>query len=446
MAPLAGQAAQVSEADYGVETFLTKTPGLGGRLKRRIEDFQVEELGPAPEKVDGGRRTAAWVRLANWETNRFVREASHRLGISRRGIQFSGNKDKRAVTLQWFTIRAPVDKVRTLSRMNGVDVLEAYPTQRERELGDHTGNRFRIVVRGVDMEPAEAGRRAHGVEQELADAGGFPNFYGPQRFGSLRPNTHLVGRELVHGRFQEAIDVYVSTLAVGEDEKTRAAREYYATTHDAPGASKRLEGTGADYERALLNELAKDPERPERAFGAFPRTLQTLFVFAYQSYLFNRILSRRIEGDLPVARPVEGDLVVPIEEGNPGDEWLPVLARNLSRVTTEAARGRLAVTGLLVGTQAPYADGEPGRIEHAVVDEEGVRPKDFIVPEALHLSSKGSRRPLAVRVPSMEAEAAPDGLEEDRTKVTLAFDLPKGVYATVVLREFLKLESVPDYG
>lgn len=446
MTPLAAATARVSEAEYGVETFLTTTPGLGGRLKRRIEDFQVEELGPAPDEVSKGGRTAAWVRLSNWETNRFVREASRRLGISRQGIQFAGNKDKRAVTLQWFTIRAKPEAVRQLDRLPGVDVLRAHRTDRERALGDHTGNRFRVVVRDVDLEPEEAGRHAGKVQEELAAAGGFPNFYGPQRFGSLRPNTHRVGRHIVHGRFQDAIDAYVATPAWGEDEATRKAREYYASTHDARGASKRFEGTGADYERALLNELAKDPDRPDRAFRAFPKTLQTLFVFAYQSYLFNRIVSRRIADEVPLARPVEGDLVVPIEDGNPGDEWLPTKARNLARVRKEAARGRLAATGLLVGTEAPFAAGDPGRIERAVIEEEGVAPNDFIVPEALHMSSKGSRRPLAVPVPQIQVEAAADGPGGGGTTVTLVFDLPKGVYATVVLREFLKLESVPDYG
>lgn len=443
---MAATTAAPKEADYGVETFATTTPGIGGFMKRRIEDFSVTETGPPPAEVPTGRRTAAWIRLANWETNRFVREASHALGISRRGIQFAGNKDKRAVTKQWFTIRAPPGQVEELSRLPGVDVEQAYSTDKERQLGDHQGNRFRIVVRGIDLSPAEAQDRLDAVRQDLADAGGFPNFYGPQRFGSLRPNTHLVGRAIVHGRFQDAVEAYVTTPAEGDDERTAAARDYYASTRDARGAAKRFEGTGADFERALLNELGNDPARPERAFRAFPKTLQTLFVFAYQSFLYNRILSERIRQGVRFARPVVGDLVCPIEDGNPRTEWLPVADQNLARVETETGRGRLAVTGLLVGTEAPLAESEPGRIEREVLRDEGVEPRDFIVPEALHMSSKGTRRPLAVAVPPIEAHAEPDDLADNRTKVTLAFDLPKGVYATVLLREFLKLDLVRDYG
>jgi tRNA pseudouridine13 synthase len=439
--------APLRESEYGVAGYLTPGPGLGGRLKLRYDDFHVEELGVPPEKADKGPLTAAWIRLTNWETNRFARDASGRLGISRRGVHAAGNKDKRAVTAQWFTMRAPPDRVtQAVGAMPGVQVLDAYPTRRERTLGDHAGNRFQVTVRGIELPVDEARARAQATASALSDAGGFPNFYGPQRFGTLRPTTHVVGRHIVKARFQDAIDAYVATPSPEDEPAVAAARRRYLDDRDAAAAAKALEGTGADFERALLNAVHRDPEAPQRAFAALPESLQTMFVFAYQSLLFNRILSRRIQEGLPVLGPVAGDLVAVLEDGNPRDEWLPVDAGNVARVADEAARGRLMPTGLLCGSQAPCAGGRPGQIEADVLAEEGVGPSDFVVPEAPRFSSKGSRRPLGVRAPPVAIAVAADDRVDGATKATFTFDLPKGAYATVVLREFLRLDDVRAYG
>jgi tRNA pseudouridine13 synthase len=280
----------------------------------------------------------------------------------------------------------------------------------------------------------------------LAAAGGVPNYFGPQRFGTLRATTHLVGRHLVFGRFRDAIDTYLMASAFDEEPALQQARAAYAADRDAAAMLRRVEGLEADFESALLNGLITSPDDPVRAFRALPSNLQTLCVYAYQSFLFNRILSRRLAQGLPLAEPVAGDLVVPLEEGNPTHEFLAVSAENLDRVRRETARGRLAVTGLLCGTEAPLAEGEMGSIERAVIQEEGVEPRLFLIPEHLPLSSKGTRRPLALRAPAMTWNVGPDDREPGRTMAEASFELPKGAYATVLLREYLKLDDVRAYG
>jgi tRNA pseudouridine13 synthase len=432
-----------TDATFGIEGFLTTTPPMGGRLKARYEDFIVEETGPAPPSTQRSAVTAAKIRLTNWETNRFVRDASHALGMSRRGLHFSGTKDKRAVTTQWFTVRARPDDVQQLSRMRGVEVLECHPTPRERALGDHLGNAFTITVRDLVVPVAQAKEILERAQQELQTAGGFPNFYGPQRFGATRATTHLVGRKLVAGDFQSALDAYLSTPSDDESPALAQARARYAQDRDAAAMLKSVQNEDADFERAVLQSLVEAPDDPVRAFTRFPPPLQTLFVYAHQSHLFNRILSRRMAMGLPIARAVVGDLVAPVREGNVDDEWLPVGERNLAKVNREIERGRLAVTGLVPGTQAPQAGGAMGQIERAILAEEGVDTRDFLIPDLLNISSKGTRRALAVAVPDLKWEMLEDS---PAPTLRLAFTLPKGVYATILLRELLKLADVKAYG
>lgn len=440
------QRAGLRDVDVGVEGFGTATPGLGGRLRVRVEDFRVDELGPAPLPSPTGRFTAARVRLMNWETNAFVREASERLGRSRKTVHFSGTKDKRGVTEQWFTFDADPEAVRRLAEVSGVEVVEVVRTDRELQLGHHAGNRFRVVVRNIEWAADEAGARARATADELARAGGVLNFFGPQRFGSARATTHRVGERVVRGDFEGAVVAYLTLPGPSEDENVRAWRAELARSRDwARGLDSLPASAGTTFDRALLHRLVETHGDPLAALDALPGNLQRLFVSAYQSWLFNLVLSRRLARGLPPGHPLPGDLVVPLEEGRPTDEWIPVAPGNLDRVTVEVGRGRAAVTGILPGTEVPFAAGAMGEIERGVVAEQSVDPRDFLVPERPPWSSKGTRRPLVVPVRGLAMEANPDDLHPGRTRVDFSFVLPPGAYATTVLREFVKSAWLEDY-
>ncbi len=99
-----------------------------------------------------------------------------------------------------------------------------------------------------------------------------------------------------------------------------------------------------------------------------------MFVHAYQSYLFNLILSERIGRGLPLDRPVEGDVVIPTDaDGNPShEEPVLVTAKNIDLAERQIRLGRAFVTHVLYGMDGIMARGEPGEIEHSVIDATGV--------------------------------------------------------------------------
>lgn len=435
----------VREGDIGIAGFLTTTPPLGGRLKVRVDDFEVEEVGPRPLASPTGRFAAARIRLTNWETNRFVNTASDRLGVSRKKIHFSGTKDKRGITTRWFTLEAPLDRVQALSSLPGVEVLEAYATNTELELGVHHGNQFRLTLRNVEGTVREVEERVGRTWGELAACGGCPNFFGPQRFGAHRPITHRVGERMVRGDFLGAVLVYLTSPAPGEPAELAAARRRLLKTRDWKAALPHFVGDSG-FERALLHRLIETQGDGRAALLALPSNLQILFVYAYQSLLFNRILSRRLADDLPLHRAIVGDLIAPIESSIVQDEWIPVTSANLDRVNDALGRGRAAVTGLLPGTQAPLAQGRMGELEQRVLAEEHLEMRDFLIPENLGWSSKGTRRALLCPVSDFSAHVDADDLHPGAIRVDFAFQLPRGSYATVALREFVKSPHLVDYG
>ena len=280
------------------------------------------------------------------------------------------------------------------------------------------------------------------TERDRLDGGetavAVPNYFGQQRFGSRRPVTHEVGLAIVREAWKEAVLAYVGNPHEREPEATQAARAYVDETEDWAGALERLP-RALGYERSMCHTLvengAQTPEDFREAVETLPSNLQTLFVNGAQSYVFNRILSERLERGLPFDRPVEGDVVCFKDADAPGELPLPdtdrsqrVTGKRLRTVERHCERGRAFVTAPLVGTETELADGEPGEIERSVLDDAELEPGDFDLPG--EFDSSGTRRAIQVRT---DLRVTRDGDD-----LSFDFSLPKGSYATVLLREFRK--------
>jgi tRNA pseudouridine13 synthase len=183
----------------------------------------------------------------------------------------------------------------------------------------------------------------------------------------------------------------------------------------------------------LAENGGETPEHFRKALEALPANLQRLLVNAAQSYAFNLIISRRLKRGLPFHEAVEGDVVCFADRDAPEGLVLPDTDRRqhasgerLRTVNRHAARGRAFVTAPLVGTETEFADGEPGEIAHEVLSELGLTRSDFDLPGEFH--STGTRRAILLRA----------GVSVRHDPLAFSFSLPKGSYATVVLREYLK--------
>ena len=436
------------EREMGMRYYASESDGTGGRLRAEPEDFRVTEVerfgaDVRPPDADPGSypHTVFRATLRGWDTNDFADALSKKLGISRERVSWAGTKDKRAVTTQLFSVRdvdpGEVPEVRNAQ----IEVLGR--AGRPVLFGDLAGNTFEIRVREAERpENADAVARelrafAGGDPEDPGVSGGVPNFFGHQRFGSLRHITHRVGLEVVRGEWEAAVLEYVTTTSEAEPTDTREAREWAEETRDWAGAVERIPGR-LRYERSMCHALADaggepGPEEFREALETLPTNLQRLLVNAAQSYLFNEMLCRRMERGLPFHEAVDGDVVCFADRDAPEGLALPDTDRlqvaegdRLRTVNRHCARGRAFVTAPLVGTETEFAEGEPGEITREVLEEFDVARADFDLPGEFH--STGTRRAVLLRT-DLDVETSPP---------KFSFSLPKGSYATVVLREVTK--------
>ncbi len=416
----------------GMGFYITRTPGVAGAVKSDAEDFRVREVSAYPMPVTDGPFTVLRIESRNWEQHELAEAIARRLGLPRRSLEWAGTKDRRAVSERLFSYRgAPPDRELGLSE---VTVLDAYRATEGVRLGHHFGNAFDIRVRRLEGPAEESAVRFHVIRDELRRAGGFPNFFGPQRFGEVRPVTHEVGRALVRGDAAGAVDIYLTAVPVGEDGPGVAARRQYAADHDV---SRALREFPREYrfERAILERLERG-QPPGRALNGLARELRMLFVHAYQSLLFNRWISLRWRRGLPLTRPIVGDRILRLSRDGTirGTDAIPVAPDNMAECSDLVERARAVVAGPLVGYGSPLPEGPAGELLQEVLAEEDIRPSDFALPAFPELASRGAYRPVVVALPPIGI--APEGAPADSVRFTFA--LPKGAYATVLLREFLK--------
>ncbi len=433
------------EQKIGIEIYLTSAEGVGGKLRCLIEDFRVEET---PDISVGEKGDFLVVELTkhNWEMHLAIKAIARSMGIGYRRIGFAGTKDRRAVTKQLISIwkgdEALLDKV----KLDGIQVRALGKSERPIVLGDLKGNRFDIIIRDIDLDPDVLNSRARLNTDELLGSGGAPNFYGVQRFGTRRPITGDVGEAILKGDLEKAALIYIALPCEGELEEARAARQHVFDTLDFKDGLRLYPGY-LRYERAMMHELLNHPGDYRRALRILPANLLQMFVHAYQSIIFNRILSRRIKAGLRLNQAVNGDIVCfATRDGYPELKDLRlVTAENLDNTNSLIAKSRAFVTAPVFGYETPLSDREQGEIERLVLEEFGISEQEFKVKLMPELSSKGLRREILLRV-NPEFEVSTDELNPGRQKLVLKFSLQKGSYATTVLREYMKSRDLAKAG
>ena len=423
----------MKESELGLEVFLTEgIPGIGGKLRKTPEDFQVDEISILPPADPEGKFVIAKVWHRNWEANRLIRRLGSNLRVGRAKIGFAGTKDGRSVSTQLMSFNAPIEAVQSLA-IPDVEIHDAYRARRMISIGDLVGNRFKIGVADIDAG-VDAKATCDSVKAKLDSIGGFPNFFGIQRFGSVRPITHLIGKDLIRGDFEGAVMRYVANPMDEEGSEANDARRALQETRDFERAFREFP-MKLSFERTMIGHIKDKPADYVGALRLLPYNLLMMFVHAYQSFLFNRILSERIRKGMSLREPEVGDLVLPLSKTNVPDHDNSILVSvdNLEKATRNAKEGKAFVSGLLYGTESVFADGRMGEIERKIVEAEEISKLDFQIVGLREASSKGSRREIL----SSYKDLAVNVGEGD---ATFQFTLTKGCYATTLMREFMKAE------
>ncbi len=445
----------------GIDVYATSTKGVAGVIKGAVDDFVVEEVlvdgskasiqGQTSTKVLGStkkpqRHLLCLLVKRNWDTFIAIKNVAKALGIDQTRIQFGGIKDAKAVTAQHITIEnisaEDIDKVK-------IKDIQVYPIGYIREklsLFYLLGNNFTITIKSVNQSQSVIREEVVETIQQIDEFGGIPNFFGHQRFGTIRPITHLVGKALVRGNFEEAAMLFLANPSVHEHPASRNARQELKETCNFRRALEDFPRQ-LRFERLMLNHLVEHRDDFVGAFQRLPFKLQALFVQAHQSYLFNRFLSERIKYGLPFNKAVVGDFVVGVERsGLPMTSMAKtVTEENLLEINMQVKAGKMRVASPIVGVKQKLSVGTMGQIEAEILTQEEIDMERLRANEISTIGGKGGLRTVAAPVRDFSLQ----NVSEDRDgscRVVLIFMLFRGSYATVVLREIMKPQSPVDSG
>jgi len=388
------------------------------KIKVKPEDFVVREkslltVGTAPAAYRIYR-----LGKKQWDAFDLVGVLARRLGVYKDEIGLAGLKDRYGDSEQLISVRNRDGLPEKLDELNYSLAHEGY-ADRKLTAADIAGNSFRITLRDMSTADAETVKR-NCLE---ARAWGFPNYFDEQRFGSARAGKGFPGKALFLGKMEEALRIYwaPSEFDRGEEKafKARAAALWRQWGKiDVPVPRK----------FAKVFAVLKAPGGYmafNKAVNAVDRDLTILSLQAYQSFLFNRLLVRYLDN------LSERKTIGPLERFP-----FPYGELSFYRELRPEAFGKLKDLSLPVpGHDTIASDPDVRQALESALAEENIGLENLKVKKLHGKAVRGTER-KAVVVPEEFAfdEPRADELYPGRKKITLFFFLPRGSYATMLVK------------
>jgi tRNA pseudouridine13 synthase len=390
------------------------------KLKQTPEDFHVEEL---TDVAPTGAGSFSLYRLekTGWTTPDAIQAIRRRWKLDARRVSYGGLKDRHAHTIQYLTIyRGPERRLThhgiTVEYLGAVNA--AYTSH------DIRANRFRLVLRA--LTPADRERAAHALA-EVAGAG-IPNYFDDQRFGSVSHGGRFIARAIVLGNYEEALRLALA--APYEHDRAAQKKEkaiLRAHWNDWASCKQRLP---KGHARSIVDYLVSHAADFRGAVERLRPELRGLYLSAYQSHLWNRMLALWLEAH---AR---------------ADQLLKVTLRlgvfPMQRALDEQQRAELRALRLpLPSARVRLEPGAPGAREmEEVLCGEGITLEQMKLKGLRQMFfSKGDRAALCMPE-GIGTEAAEDELNKGREKLTLTFEMSRGSYATMLVKRITAARSV----
>jgi len=403
------------EREIGLEAYITSSPPAGGRLRERCEDFVVVEKLPPdlkPRSCDYERYCLYIVGKKCITTPYLLRLAGDKLKIHSRYIGYAGLKDKRSLAFQYLTVPKGKEDCRETIESEHFKARLVGCIGKNLKRGVLEANFFRIIVKEVEKPGVfeEAFR-------ELKAYHGIPGYYGHQRFGTIRPNTHLIGRFIVRKDWEDAVRELIGKPREWESKEAKEARRAFENGFWRESLS--LFPPHYNLEKTVLKKLIETGDA-FRALNSLPRWMLELYIAGYQSYIFNRVLSLKLaETGFDPARALEGEIIV-------GEKDVDEVRRG---------RGLLFIPLPGIGFHRHGVKGRLSEIYKDVMEEEGVRHDYFNLK---HIGVVGvSRKRLSY------ARTLVSQMKRLHNNVfLLLLGLPPGMYATVFVRELIKNDPI----
>jgi tRNA pseudouridine13 synthase len=408
-------------------------PGIGGIIKLLPEDFRVEEL-PLYEPCGEGTHTYIQIKKTRLATMDALVQIGRALHIPHQQIGYAGLKDAQAITTQWISIEHIENQAIETLDLENINVLQTKRHTNKLKMGHLQANRFTIRIRHFDGPLEQVQANTQKILTRLIQKG-VPNYFGPQRFGK-RYDSHLLGSEIIQKNPERMMDLLLGLPdKFNDNDACYDAREFYEQ-REFEKAYNAWSPSFHDRRKALRtimkNAPKSIPKAKQRAFNFMDKRMKRFYVSAFQSDLFNQVLTRRLNDVNDVHQIEIGDIACKHENG----ACFPVTDALAEQPRCD--RFEISPTGPMYGYRMSQPDHRPGQIESEILSQYHLTAEDF--KQMGYYKIKGTRRPLRFQPKNanLHANTDPDG-----PYLQLNFDLPPGSYATTLLREIIKPPNEP---
>jgi len=380
------------------------------KVKRLPEDFTVEER----TEFRPGRGPFALYTLTKRSlgTPEALEAVARRWNLPREVISFGGLKDRHALTTQWITIRGGPS--RGLKQSN----LELkYAGQAPRPFGpkDILGNRFRIVLRDFSREGEGRARAAIG---EIG-RDPLPNYFDDQRFGSLGSSGEFVGRAWCEQKYERAVWLALAEENEHDRPEDRSEKKVLREKWGDWAACKAA--LSKSHRRSIVTFLADRPGDFKGALARVHADLRGLYLSAFQSFLWNRLLSSSLR---ETCRPAQL-AAVPLKTG----EAL------FFGPLEDAQRAKLQALVLpLPSARARISEGPMKERVERSLREVGLDLRALRIRHPRENFFSRGERAATFAPAGLSSAWDADELYPGRRKLELKFDLPRGSYATILVK------------
>ncbi|XP_032340085.1 LOW QUALITY PROTEIN: pseudouridylate synthase 7 homolog [Camelus ferus] len=432
-------------------------PGLETKTEDREGKKYIVAYHAAGKKALANPRKHSWPKSRgsychfvlykeNKDTMDAINVLSKYLRVKPNIFSYMGTKDKRAITVQEIAVlKITAQRLAHLNKCLMNFKLGNFSYQKNPlKLGELQGNHFTVVLRNITGTDDQVQQAMNSLKEI-----GFINYYGMQRFGTTAVPTYQVGRAILQNSWAEVMDLILKPRSGAEKGYLVKCREEWAKTKD-PAAALRKLPVKRCVEGQLLRGLSKyGMKNIVSAFGIIPRNNRLMYIHSYQSYVWNNMVSQRIEEY--GLKPVPGDLVLKgatatyIEEEDVNnysihDVVMPLPGFDViypKHKISEAYREMLTADNLDIDN-----------MRHKIRDYSlsGAYRKIIIRPQNVSwevVAYDDPKIPLFnTDVDNLEGKPPPVFASEGKYRaLKMEFSLPPSTYATMAIREVLKMDT-----
>ena len=389
------------------------------KLKQSPEDFQVEEV---TDVVPGKTGPFAFYKMnkSGWSTPVAFQAIRRRWRLSPQQVSYGGLKDRHASTSQHLTIyNGPErDLEHGKVRLQYLGQLAEPFTSRA-----ISGNLFHITLRDLKNGDAPA------VDIALKEVAqfGVPNYFDDQRFGSVNIEGRFIGREMVLAHWEAALkqalaEPYAFDPASIKQEK-QLLRQHWRDWKTAKNVLPRSNA------RSIVTYLVDHPEDFRGAMSRLHEDMQSLYLSAYQSHIWNRANAWLLRSLCPPDQLVDLRLrlgPVPFHR-----TLSPEALQKIQGTDLPLPSARLKLP----------PESEWNSVFGAILAEEGITLETMKLKGLQKPFFSRGERPILSLPRRLTWSISPDDRHEGRSKLVMSFELSKGAYATLVVKRVQAVEG-----